>query len=575
MYDLSTHKILNQGCSCSFAYEEMQNWLRRQVEQTPEGEWIRLPRADITRIREGRFPTSEELNEAAPDHPAVFVWQFGDRQVHILNSAALKAAGITGETTAPEGGHIQRDEAGEPTGRLVNSGVLTERFLRDREYTDEEFLDGLERLLNRYTELGITSIFERSNHEEGLEFYEQLKNEARLPVRAIVTRHLNDLDGSVEQTEAAIRELSRQYGEGDEHLRTGPLHFRVDGGDTPVRDKAELLEQLEQAVAGAQSFCEERGVDLDRIISSQGFELAKYQDEFARKIVEYTELCERVEDSVDRVLINDEYKQQFLAHARVVDNLYKAVLPDPEAGKYMEVRAALKAIADRIRVLSPTSSKDISEVRRQVEDVLDASIASKSYTIDEVADYDVVDLSRIDFEKLKERFAKSSRKRVDTEKLKTSLEEKIDKMVEQNRTRMDFRERFEELIEKYNNYSINLEVQFEELVRLAQDLTEEEQRHVRENLNEEELALFDLVVKESGVELSESDKNKIKKGVRELLSTLQAEKFVIDWKKHQSSRAQVKVTIEKELDEVLPDSFGRAEYAQTCNRLFDHVVQKY
>ncbi len=104
---------------------------------------------------------------------------------------------------------------------------------------------------------------------------------------------------------------------------------------------------------------------------------------------------------------------------------------------------------------------------------------------------------------------------------------------------------------------------------------EEEQRHVRENMNEEELALFDLEVKESGVELSESDKYRIKKGVQGILSTLQAEKFVIDWKKHHSSRAQVKVPIEKDLDEVLPDSFGRAEYAQTCNRLFDHVVQRY
>lgn len=348
-----------------------------------------------------------------------------------------------------------------------------------------------------------------------------------------------------------------------------------EGGAMPVQKKQELLEQLDQAVVHAKSFCQERGVDLDRIINSEGFEITNFQDEFAKLIVEYQDLAESVEESVEQVLMNNQYKQLFLAHARVVDTLYKSILPDPQAGQYTNIRAALKAISDRIRVLGPIKTQDIEHVKRKVEDVLDVSIASKGYTIDPVEDYELVDLSKIDFEKLKEKFAKSDKKRIETEKLKVSLDEKIDEMVAQNRTRMDFRERFEELIEKYNNYSINVEMLFDEFVKLAQGLTEEEQRHVRENISEDELALFDLIVRETPEELSEKEKAEIKKGVRSLLQRLEAEKFVIDWKKHQSTRAQVKVTIEEELDQVLPTVYGRTEFAQTCSRLFDHVVQRY
>ena len=348
-----------------------------------------------------------------------------------------------------------------------------------------------------------------------------------------------------------------------------------EGGAMPVAKKEELLHQLEQAVQQAKTFCEQRGVNLDKIIGSDGFDVVKYQDEFAKLIVGYNDLSDNVDDSVEQVLVNEVDKQHFLAKVRVVNQLYKAILPDAAAGEYMEVRAALKAIADRIKQLSPEKTQDIEEIRQQVEEVLDDSIESKGYTIDPGVEYQAIDLSKVDFDKLKEKFAGNKNKRIEAEKLKATVEKKINDMVEQNRTRMDFKERFEELIDKYNNYSINLEVKVEELFDLMKDLSEEERRHARENLSEDELAVFDLIVSEKKEELSEKEKKEIKKGVQELLQKLQAEKFVTDWKKHQQLRAQVKVAIERKMDNVLPTSYGRGEFAQACSRVFDHVVQRY
>ena len=344
-------------------------------------------------------------------------------------------------------------------------------------------------------------------------------------------------------------------------------------GTTPVKNKEELVNQLRKAIAEARAFCDQQGVNLDKIIQARGLERAKYQEHFAKAMVEYDDLSEGVHDAADQVLINDEKKKEFMGHARAVNHLYKAILPDPDAEEFLPVRAALKAISDFIKQLGPSTEDDIREVREEVNKKLDSSITSKpSINVDGSKP---IDISEIDFEKLKERFAKKKNKRVELQKVKSQIEEKIAKMVEQNRTRIDFKEQFEEMIEKYNNYSVTAELQLEELFELVKDLNQEEKRHVRENLSEEQLAVFDIIVQNDKVQLTKAERETIKKGIKELIERLQKEKLVLDWSKYQSRVADVKVTIEKELDNILPDKYDRALYAQTCSEVFDHVLQTY
>lgn len=208
---------------------DIQRWVREQAEQTPEGDWILIPRTDVTHIREGRIPTPEELTEAAPNHPVVFNWQYANYQIQVLNSAALEAAGITSDTPVPEGGRIELGEDGEPTGVLENSGELTAEFLEPREIPEDRYLDDLERLFQNYNEVGITSIFERSSDLDGYRTYEKLRDEDRLPVRVSVTFRI-DSDVEVDSIERAIRELPVKTGDGDDWVRVGPLKVGVDGG---------------------------------------------------------------------------------------------------------------------------------------------------------------------------------------------------------------------------------------------------------------------------------------------------------------------------------------------------------
>jgi predicted amidohydrolase YtcJ len=208
---------------------EIQDWLRQRTGETAPGEWIRLPRVDVTRIRERRMPTRAELDEAAPEHPAVFNWQYANRQIQVLNSAAIRTTGITKDTEAPSGGKIHLDQQGNPTGVLENCGRLMAKFLPRPDVSEAEYLDSLERLLRHYNALGITSIFERNSNVGGYQAYRTLKSQDRMPLRVTVTIGLRT-DGTVAGTERAIRALPFQFGDGDDWIRVGPLKVRVDGG---------------------------------------------------------------------------------------------------------------------------------------------------------------------------------------------------------------------------------------------------------------------------------------------------------------------------------------------------------
>jgi predicted amidohydrolase YtcJ len=208
---------------------EMQEWVRRQAATTPAGEWIRLPRADLTRIRERRLPTRAELDAATTQHPVLFNWQYAQHQVQVLNTLGLKTAQITRDTPDPKGGKIVKDAQGEPTGRIEEPRGLTAKFMMRRSPSEAEYLQMLEDVLHHYNAIGITSINERNSNVEGYRTYEKLKKDGRLTVRATVTLGLRS-DGTLAGTEKVIQALPVRFGDGDDWVRVGPLKVAVDGG---------------------------------------------------------------------------------------------------------------------------------------------------------------------------------------------------------------------------------------------------------------------------------------------------------------------------------------------------------
>lgn len=321
-------------------------------------------------------------------------------------------------------------------------------------------------------------------------------------------------------------------------------------GSNPVKPKSELIEELKEALVEIESFCMEKGIDTKKIRRSEGFEKVKLLD-----------------DAVDAILINDDSKKKYLALETQVQKFFKSILPDPDAGKFNEQVTLFRIISKKIKSLDP--DVDITGVMDDVEKLLDESIESQGYIIDNGTK--TIDLSKIDFEALRRHFI-MGRKHVKAEKLKNAIKRKVDVMVKVNKTRIDFSERFQKIIADYNSGSVNVEAFFEELMKFAKELSDEDKRNISENLTEEELALFDLLYKP---DLKENERNQVKNTSRYLLKVLKEEKLVLDWRKKQQTRADVFTTIENILNNCLPSSYTTEIFEEKCDGVYHHVYESY
>ena len=326
------------------------------------------------------------------------------------------------------------------------------------------------------------------------------------------------------------------------------------GRDTPIQQKAELVEHLKHLLARCKAFLVERGVDPDKIQAASGFEKQA-----------------AVKDAVDRLLETDQTKKDFMNLARVTSRVYRAILPDPVAQDLAPDAVLISVLAQRIKALQP--EVDISQVMKDVDDLLDESVAPVPYIITDDDEEPLFDLSQIDFEKLQAKF-NQGRKRTEAEKLRALLNQKLEYMVATNPTRVDFMERFQKLIEKYNAGSMNIEAFFRELMAFTQALQEEERRTIREGLSEEELALFDILTKPEP-DLSDKEKAEVKKVCKSLLEVLKTEKLVLDWRNKPRARGAVKKTIEVVLDQGLPEVYDETIYEAKCEAAFRHVYESY
>ena len=146
-------------------------------------------------------------------------------------------------------------------------------------------------------------------------------------------------------------------------------------------------------------------------------------------------------------------------------------------------------------------------------------------------------------------------------------------MVKLNRTRMDFLEEFRSMIKEYNAGSSNVEAFFAKLMAFTSKLNAEEKRGIAEQLTEEELVIFDLLTK-PGISLTPKETAKVKTVAKSLLQKLKQEKLVLDWRKQQTTRAMVRVTIEDILEE-LPRAYTKELYDQKCDTLYQHFYESY
>ena len=259
--------------------------------------------------------------------------------------------------------------------------------------------------------------------------------------------------------------------------------------------------------------------------------------------------------------------------ARSVFRKFKACLNIPgiydHRGAYDAINIVFKSLQE------DRDQADISQIIKELHAIVGQHINVADVGNDE--DERLYDISSIDFERLRQEFAKSPQKNTQVQSLKDAIEKRLASMLAQNPLRTDFQQHYENLVAEYNREKDRLTIErtFEALLKFVADLDEEQERAVREGLDESTLALFDLLKKE---ELAPAEITRIKSVAVDLYAKLKTELTRLsDWESKEATRDLVKQTIFDFLysDETgLPDSYSEEEITVKATLVFGHFLNR-
>ena len=210
--------------------------VRSRALATPSGDWVRGFGYDDLALAEERHPTRWDLDGAAPDHPVRLDHRSGHATV--LNSRALRLAGIDRDTPGPVSGVIDRDQSsGEPTGLLLDmAGYLRARLGNTRDGTG--LANAVAAASRRLLSYGITSV-QDAGAQNGMERWttlRQLQESYALPLRVTMFAGPSKIDELVKGGLA--------WGAGDARLRLGHVKVMLTMSTGDLSPQPEDLDQL-------------------------------------------------------------------------------------------------------------------------------------------------------------------------------------------------------------------------------------------------------------------------------------------------------------------------------------------
>ncbi len=159
-------------------------YVRERAAAIPEGDWIIVSQVFVTRLRDQRFPTRKELDEAAPKHPVMF--RTGPDAM--LNTLGLEASGIDRDFEIKDGksGRIEKDLSGEPTGMLRGATRFSRAKSSERQPTRQGRAAALAKLMRDYNSVGLTGVAERNAGPDLIEIYEAVRESGDLTCRTFL-----------------------------------------------------------------------------------------------------------------------------------------------------------------------------------------------------------------------------------------------------------------------------------------------------------------------------------------------------------------------------------------------------
>jgi len=285
---------------------------------------------------------------------------------------------------------------------------------------------------------------------------------------------------------------------------------------------------------------------------------------------------EELRKAYNIIVEKDENKDKFKVITNTMLNLYEASKPQIfEIDWRNDKFSALDYLHGLMHNIIDDQKIERAKVR--MAQILDSSVSSNSAgdNIEGVVIHKskVIDLSKIDTDKLKEEIKRAEYKAIEIDDLKEYIEKALESMINKNCTRIKFSERFKNIIDRYNAGGTENEDYYEQLVKFVEELQKEQERPKTEDLSEEELEMFDLLVK--GKKLTKAEEQRVKLAAKNLYTKLTTERddlLVVDWYKDEKPKLKVKSAIETSLNNDLPESYDKEIFNSKINLLLNHFI---
>ena len=328
------------------------------------------------------------------------------------------------------------------------------------------------------------------------------------------------------------------------------------GGLDPTIDKEELIARILAIIAMAKAFLQGLGFDLAALTTATGFQKLELLQLAANAV------CGRIED-----------KKTFTTYATELNKLMKYLdrtdAAEATRQEYAAIAAIHSALQKKRRHIDTTDLMvEINEILSdyvEIEPMAEGLVPSRRF-----------DISAIDFELLGREFARSKTKNLVFRDLQEVIQQKLDRMLFANPGRVDYYERYQKIITAYNKEQDQaaIEKTFMDLMNLASNLDQEEERYVREGFkSDEELSLYDMLFRS---DLSKNDIKRVKAVAAELLAKIKEKIAELNnWTAKQETRDTVGNLIRDILWKELPESYDEAGIDLYRGKIYEYVCSRY
>lgn len=329
------------------------------------------------------------------------------------------------------------------------------------------------------------------------------------------------------------------------------------GGADPTVDKEKLIARISDTIAKAEAFLAERKIGLNHLIAAEGFAKLSY-----------------LQDAADAVCGTIEDRKSFSTYASELKRLMKYADRDDVTGHMRKQYEAIAAIYGMLQ--KKRKHTDTTELMVEINAIINDYVEIEPQQPNAITASPRFDISAIDFDLLRREFAKTRRKNLLMRDLDEAIRRQLDKMVFVNPKRIDYYERYREIIQNYNGEQdrATIEKTFLDLMDLADRMSREEQRYVREGFaSDEELSLYDMLFRD---DLSKNDIKKLKTAASGLLQKIKEKISELDhWTDKQETRAVVDTLIRDVLWETLPECYNNDDITEYREKVYEYVFTRY